>query len=252
MTEPRTIQQQLEAERIAISALTDTTEQALAQAALRLKLSAMKGEKGASQELAKATKALDDYREKQTIGAIYATAGLAIQYLNRQGYQVSTGKFSMDKNSGLIGTVQHNGKRVFTQKVLDGYARAHLARQIPDKDTTQEDYKTGIQRETERKLKIKNDEEEGRLIRLEDETRRRVQVIVGLKIALENQRTTFMQILSERMRANGQLQTENIEDPLEWQRQAVDALVLEAGHIYSNAVLQVFSEIGKQGGIECE
>lgn len=62
MAEPQTIQQQLEAEKSAIDAMTDTTEAALAGSCLKLKMASFKGEPGAASNLVKAQKALDEYR----------------------------------------------------------------------------------------------------------------------------------------------------------------------------------------------
>jgi hypothetical protein len=141
----------------------------------------------------------------------------------------------------------------YIKQQVEDYARGvwenpTLGRQPSSSEN--EDYSTGIKRETERKLKLKNDVEEGRLVSVEDEIRRRVQVIVGLKTSMENHRSTFVQILSEKMHSSALIVMPPVADPDEWQRKAIDDLVSEAGHLYSDIMLQVFAEIGKQGGVK--
>jgi len=253
MTEAPTPQQRLEAEKIAIDAMTDTTEQALASAALRLKIGAMKGEKGAPAELSRANKALADYREQQSAsGDRFRNLAEASRWIITQGYLVSDR--SVHNHSRYPGFPHKQKDGSYIKKQVEDYAAVTWENPTIGKPVSagqSEDYKTGIQRETERKLKLKNDEEEGRLIRVEDEIRRRVNVIVGLKIAMENHRASFVQLLSERMRDNQDTQPDQLDEESQtWQRKALDDLVSEAGHIYSDIVLQVFAEIGKQGGVK--
>ncbi len=243
----------MEAEQTAIAALTDTTEQALATSAFRWKLAAMKGEKGATSELARATKELNAYREQQSSsGDRFRNIAEAARWIVSQGYLVSERSISNHSRYPGFPHKQKDGSYI-KEQVADYAATAweNPTKQTqPGQDQDREDYKTGINRETERKLKLKNDQEEGRLIRVEDEIRRRVHVIVGLKIAMENHRTTFVQSLSDSLRSNESLQVLPVDDdPQTWQRKVIDDLVTEAGHIYGDIILRVFAEIGKQGGI---
>lgn len=250
MTEPLTSQQRLEAEKAAIDALTDTTEQAMASAALRLKIAAMKGEKGAPAELARANKALNDYREQQAAsGDRFRNLAEVARWVVSSGYLVS--ERSIHNHARHPGFPHKQKDGSYIKRQVEEYAAATWENPTLGKQNhgPTEDYKTGIQRETERKLQLKNDQDAGRLIPVEDEIRRRVQVIVGLKIAMENHRSTFSQSLSERMRASLQPPEMSTLDPEEWQRKALDEMVSEAGHIYSDIVLQVFAEIGKSGGV---
>jgi len=248
--ETTTPQQRMEAEKAAIDALTDTTEQALASAAFRLKIAAMKGEKGASVELSRATKALNEYRELQSVGGDrFKNLAEAARWIVTQGYLVS--ERSINNHAKYPGFPHKQKDGSYIKQQVDEYAEKTWDNPTIVKQVSvgqSEDYSTGIKRETERKLKLKNDEEEGRLIRVEEEIRRRVNVIVGLKIAMENHRSFFTQTLSERMRSSipASEQSGEVE---EWQRKALDDLVSEAGHIYSDLVLQVFAEIGKSGGV---
>jgi hypothetical protein len=167
MTDSPTPQQRMEAEQTAIAALTDTTEQALATSAFRWKLAAMKGEKGATSELARATKELNAYREQQSSsGDRFRNIAEAARWIVSQGYLVSERSISNHSRYPGFPHKQKDGSYIKDQ-VADYAATAweNPTRQTqPGQDQDREDYKTGINRETERKLKLKNDQEEGRLI----------------------------------------------------------------------------------------
>lgn len=98
-----------------------------------------------------------------------------------------------------------------------------------------------IKQETLRKLQIENDKKLGSLIPLADEIRRRVNIIAGLKIAMQNERSFFQRELARRMRHDGH--DEATAD-------MVNLLVAEAAHLYEDIVLRVFHQIGKRGGVE--
>lgn len=96
------------------------------------------------------------------------------------------------------------------------------------------------------KLELEIKHKSGQLVPLSDEIRRRVQVISGMKIAMENHRATFTQLLSEKLKRSAFLVE---DDHSEIRIETINALVQESGHIYSEIVRRVFGEIGKQGGV---
>jgi hypothetical protein len=169
MTTPETTtQQRLDAEKIAIDAMTDTTEQALAYAVYRLKISAMNGDKGASSELTKASRELSAYcraRDDGDSGAdeYFAKPSLALPYLQK-GFIVNKSKFYKDISDGKV--PRKNG--VFKAADLLYYARAAGLKPTTTPDAADEpsiaNYREDVQRENARKLRLQNDEREGSLI----------------------------------------------------------------------------------------
>lgn len=167
MTADLTPQQRLEAEKGAIDAMTDTTEQALASAVLRLKIAAMKGEKGAPSELTRANKALADYREQQSAsGDRFRNLAEAARWIITQGYIVS--ERSVHNHSRSPGFPHRQKDGSYIKQQIEEYAvgawdnPARKGQAGAENNPT--DHKLGIQRETQRKLQLQNDEREGILI----------------------------------------------------------------------------------------
>lgn len=98
MTAPLNIKQQITAEQQTIAAMVDPVEQALSQAVLTLRISTMKGEKGASDRYIKANQELTEYRNQKTITE-YRTAEpewflnsrRAAEWMIDQGYLAKQG-----------------------------------------------------------------------------------------------------------------------------------------------------------------
>lgn len=111
----------------------------------------------------------------------------------------------------------------------------------PEAREPQDDTNEQIKKENLRKLQISNDQRLGSLVPLEDELRRRVNVIVGMKIAMGNQRPFFMRELAERMRKSHHGETAST---------VITDLVQESGHLYNDIIMRVFDAIGKQGGLQ--
>lgn len=137
-----TPKQRLEDEQASIMAMADTTEAALALAALRWKSAAAKGEKGAADELLRAARALQEYRESKApalaggpIGEWFKNEAEAHNYLMSLGYEVSRGKFNQDKQAGKL-TV--DGKRISKFSVLQYGMALKKDRQFVGSVNTQE------------------------------------------------------------------------------------------------------------------
>lgn len=119
MSEPQSIQKQLETEQTAINALTDTTEAALAGACLKLKISALKGEQGASGALLKAQKDLDDYRSRRDDDGWFRSALDAGRWLSQQGYISNRGNaVTADVARKLIETLKKDPKKGYSRRLV--------------------------------------------------------------------------------------------------------------------------------------
>jgi len=163
------IDQRLALERAEVEALTDTAEHALAQHALQLKASAMKGKKGAATELTKALRELATYRKNRDDaaasggdGEYFAKPAQALPWLQR-GFVINKSKFYKDVADGKV--PRKNG--IFRAEDLLFYARAAALRPATTPDQPEDTYtsaKEDVVRENIRKLKMANDEREGSLI----------------------------------------------------------------------------------------
>jgi hypothetical protein len=165
-SETTTPQQRLEAEKALIDSMTDTTEQALASAALRLKIAAMKGEKGAPAELTRANKALADHREQQAAGGDrFKNLAEASRWIVQQGYLVS--ERNVSNHSKFPGFPHKQKDGSFIKAQVEEYAARTWDNPTVGKAVVvgqTDDFKTDIQRETARKLKMANDERNGTLV----------------------------------------------------------------------------------------
>jgi hypothetical protein len=144
-------------------------EQALAQAVLKWKTAALNGEKGASTELAKASREFTTYcktrDDADTSGEneYFTKPAQALPFLQR-GFIVNKSKFYKDVADGKV--PRKNG--IFKAADLLYYARAAGLRPTtspePDAEPFLANYREDVQRENARKLKLQNDEREGSLI----------------------------------------------------------------------------------------
>jgi len=119
MSEPQTIQQQLEAEQQLINTLTDTTEAALRGNALKCKVAALKGEPNAAKALIEAQKALDAYLAQRDSEGWLRSAPEAGRWLATQGYISSRGNaITADVARKVVETLKKDPKKGYSQKLV--------------------------------------------------------------------------------------------------------------------------------------
>lgn len=119
MTEPRTIQQQLEAEQADINALTDTTEAALRGNCLKCKVAALKGESGAGNALVNAQKALDSFLAERDTDGWFRSAREAGAWLSQQGYISNRGNsIAPDVARKIVETLKKDPKRGYSRRLV--------------------------------------------------------------------------------------------------------------------------------------
>lgn len=258
MQEQKTILQQLENEKAALATITDTTEMAFRANMLQCKVNAHKGEAGAANALLNAQKALDEYLAARDTDGWFRSAREAGAWIATQGYISNRGNsIAADVARKLIETLKKDPKRGYSRKLVvqtadmkwgkpGGKVEVKTVPLQEEIDKAREQAR--IAKETADKLAFKNEIDRKNYLPAADEIRRRVQVIAGLKIAMDNHKSTFTHKLSDCMRQT-ELQIDETVDLHELHRKMIDDLILEAGHIYSDLILQVFSEIGNAGGV---
>lgn len=120
MSDPQTIQQQLQAEKTAIEGMTDTTEASLAGACLQLKLAAMKGDAAAAGNLAKVQKSLDDYRSGRGMVEWFRNSTKAAEWLIEQGYlkKKGGGLLTQDAARKFVDTLRRDPVRGYNATLV--------------------------------------------------------------------------------------------------------------------------------------
>jgi hypothetical protein len=166
----------------------------------------------------------------------------AAAWIIAQGFIVSARTVRNHAEQPGFPRLQKDG--TYLQKDIAAYAGATWENPSrPDlKDLDGDDTNEQIKKETLRKLQISNDQKVGSLVPLEEEIRRRVNVIVGMKIAIDNERPFFVSELITHLRSSHQGNPQAAE--------LIGELGEEAGHLFSEIVLRVFDVIGKSGGVK--
>lgn len=217
MAEQKSIQQQLAEEQESINSLTDTTEAALRGAALKWKVASLKGEDGASGQLLKSQKSLDEYLAARDVDGWFRSAKDAGAWLSGQGYITNRGNIlSADVARKLVEGLKKDPSKGYSRRLVIQTAdmkwgkpggRADESRPPLQEEIDKAAQQARIAKETADKIAMQNEVSRGALIPREEAEARWIQAAAFLKQDLINfgpkAADLMLEALSLYLRGNG-------------------------------------------------